>query len=190
MKWVFILLIMVLATSGCDYRKRESDLQKKEAALYQKEQELLLREKALMMRENDLLTKEQHLDSASKADSTHLINQKVVGSWSVKMTCTETTCTGSAIGDTKTEQWNISYQANNLIAKAMDNGKLIRVYTGFYTGNTVELIDDRQSTVSQPAAKMVVRLHMVNEITMEGQREITRDNDCKVIYALHMEKQS
>ena len=36
---------------------------------------------------------------------------------------------------------------------------------------------------------MIVRLRLVNAGTMEGQREIVRVGDCKIIYALQMDKQ-
>jgi hypothetical protein len=58
------------------------------------------------------------------------------------MTCTETTCPGSAIGDTKTETWDISYQNNVLLAKANVGDKLTRVYTGTYDGTNLVLIED------------------------------------------------
>ena len=49
-------------------------------------------------------------------------------------------------------------------------------------------MESRESNTSEPASKMVVRLRVVNEKTMEGQREIIRDNNCKVVYAMQMEK--
>lgn len=185
MKWILVLLIFIVyASSGCDYRKREEELQKKETALNQKEQELLLKEKTLQLKEEDLAKREQRLDSTI-IDSTHVINPALTGIWSVQMSCTEATCTGFAIGDTKSEQWQISYTGNTLIAKAFSNNQLARVYTGFDTGNTIELVEDRDTTV--PNVKMVVRLRFVDTTHMEGQREIARE-DCKVIYDLKLEK--
>jgi len=197
MKWLSVfLLLSFLFCSGCDLRKREDELQKKETAINQKEQELLLKEKTLQLKETELMQRELKLDSVKntdtvqKADSTHLYNPLLIGTWSVKMTCTETTCEGSAVGDTKTEQWNISYQGNTIIAKAMANDKLVRVYTGFFTGNTVELVEDRKIIPLQPATKMAVRLQVINEKSMDGQREIARDNECKVVYAIQARKQN
>jgi hypothetical protein len=99
------------------------------------------------------------------------------------MTCTETTCAGSAVGDTKTEEWELSYEGNTLIAKAHTNEQLIRTYKGFYTGNTIELVESRDSTEAN--VKMVVRLRLADETHMEGQREITR-KDCKIIYDIKL----
>jgi hypothetical protein len=189
MKLIIILLFFSTLFSGCNLRERELNVEKKEAELMQKEQELNLLAKTLQIKEEELIKREKRLDSTSLSDTTGVYNSALVGKWLVRMTCTETTCTGSAVGDVKNEQWNISYQNNNIIATAMDAGKIVRVYSGIYTGNTVELVEDRQSTASQPATKMIVRLRVTNDNTLEGQREIVRENGCKIIYALQMSKQ-
>ena len=64
-------------------------------------------------------------------------------------------------------------------------GQLTRTYTGFYTGNTVELVESKDSSTTH--VKMVVRLRPTDATHLEGQREITREN-CKVIYDLKLEK--
>lgn len=154
-----------------------------------REDSLLFKEKTLQLIEEELAKREQRLDSSEKIDSFHQIPPSLIGHWETKMTCTESTCKGSAVGDTKTEQWNISYQSNLLLAQAMAQEQLIRVYTGTYTGHTIELVDNRTGTSTEPPSKMVVRLRLVDSLHMEGQREILRDNDCRVVYALQMEKQ-
>jgi hypothetical protein len=186
--FVLYLLILLFFNSGCNLRKREEQLHAKEAALNQKEQELLLKEKTLQIKEEELLIREHKFDSTIKTDTAGLYNPSIIGIWSVKMTCTETTCAGSAVGDTKTEQWNISYEANTIIAKAMSDDKLVRTYTGIPAGQVIELVEGPHETVSQPATKMIVRLRLIDSTSMDGQREIIRSN-CKVIYDLQMEKQ-
>jgi hypothetical protein len=104
------------------------------------------------------------------------------------MTCTETTCAGSAVGDTKTEQWHISFETNAVIVKAMAGENLVRVYTGTFADKTIELKESSDSSFARPETKMLVRLRVIDESNMEGQREIVR-NDCKVIYALQLGKQ-
>ena len=178
---------MLLILPGCDLRQREEFLQKKEAELNQKEQELLLREKTLQLKEEEL-RKVQQGDSTAISDTTALYNPGIIGFWGVKMICTETTCPGSAVGDSKTEQWNISYESNNIIAKAMDNDKLVRTYVGKPHADVIELTE-RLADTSQVSASMIVRLRLIDNNRMEGQREIVRDRDCKVVYSLQMEKQ-
>lgn len=181
-------LILLLLLGGCDIDKRERALEKRSAELKQWEETLLLRENDLKQKEEAYIQRTSNRDSSTR-DSAFIYNPALIGSWAVQMTCTETTCAGSAVGDTKTEQWDISYQDNHLIAKAIVGKELQRVYKGLYTGNTLELVDDRAVTTGQPSTRMVVRLRLVSNRTMEGQREIVREGECKIIYAMQMEKQ-
>ena len=190
MKYLLILTLLIfLVLSGCDIRQREESLQKKEATLNEKEQQLLLRERTLQLREEELASWKQRMDSTTVADSTAKVDSSLIGTWAVQMTCTETNCPGSAVGDVKTENWEIGYQDRNVIAKAKVNNELVRVYSGFYTGNTLELLETHE-TQTQATAKMVVRLRIVNDKQLEGQREIERlAESCKIIYAVTMKKQ-
>jgi hypothetical protein len=183
-----VILFLTFFFQSCDLRKREEALNQKEAQLNQREQELLLKEKTLQLKEEELVKQKQHIDSTLLQDSTAVYNADLPGTWDVKMTCTATSCPGSAVGDTKNETWEISYQDNNVIAKAMVNNELVRVYSGFFTGNTLELIETRENAPNQPATRMVVRLRLAKENVMEGQREIERIEECKIIYDVVMNK--
>jgi len=190
MNYLFVLTsFFVLFLSGCDIRQREDSLQKKEAALNEKEQQLLLREKTVQLREEELAKWKQRMDSTTVADSTAKVDSSLIGAWAVQMTCTETSCSGSAVGDVKSETWELSYQDRNVIAKAKVNNELVRVYSGIYTGNTLELLETHENG-TQATAKMVVRLRIVSDKQLEGQREIERlAESCKIIYAVTMKKQ-
>ena len=80
-------------------------------------------------------------------------------------------------------------EGKSFIAKAMSGDQLIRVYSGLFTGNTLELIAQTEKSSEQPAAKIVTRLHKVNESRLEGSREIARENECKTTYTMEMQKQ-
>lgn len=189
MKTIALLpIILLFCTAGCDQRKREEELQKKEASLNEREQELLLKEKTLEAKEKELSKREHHLDSTEVSVTTQLVNPVLAGTWSVKMTCIQTDCTGSAVGDTKTEQWNFSFQNQAIVVKAFAGEKLVRVYTGSYTGNAVELVEERLNDNKAPSSKIVVRLRIIDDTHLEGQREILRENDCRVVYALQVQK--
>lgn len=188
MKPVSVILVFLLfISSGCDLRKREEEVKKQQEKIAQKEQELALREQTLQRKEEELVKREQKLDSSGR-DSVMVIDSSLIGSWNVKMTCTETSCSGSAVGDVKNEVWEISLENNQIIARAMDGNKLLRIYSGIYTGNTIELVANVESLPQQPPTKIVARLRIVNETTIEGQREINRENQCKIIYDLKLEK--
>lgn len=192
----FLCLLITLSVSGCGIKDRERAAQQKEAELAQKEQELLLKEKTLQLKEEELLIKQQQLDStkqqvtdSTRQDTALMYNPEIIGNWNVNMTCIETTCPGSAVGDTKSEVWEFSYQDNNVIAKAKSDGKLVRVYTGTYKNNLLELTDNVELSPTSSETKMLVRLTLSNETSMEGQREIIRAGNCKIIYSLQLNKQ-
>lgn len=181
---LYVLAFFFFVLQGCDLRKREEALAQKEARLNEKEQELLLKEKTLQIKEEDLVKREQRFDSTRLIDSTIMHNDSLPGTWDVKMTCTETSCPGSAVGDTKSETWQLQYQENTVIARAMVNDELVRVYSGFFTGNTLELVDTRENIPNQPPTRIVVRLRLSNYNLLEGTREIERVGECKILYSI------
>ncbi len=187
MTWkILYIACLVFMASGCNDTARENMLQAKADSLQQKEQELIVREKALQLKEQELNAREQ-TDSNAVADSTYIIDPRLNGNWLVKMICTETSCPTSAVGDTKTEDWQMQYEARALIAKAMVNNELLRVYTGHFTGNTIELVDQRSENEAVTGTTMIVRLRIIDDTHLEGQREIIREG-CKVVYSLALEK--
>lgn len=185
---LYLIFAIAFLLSACGLREREQALQRKEAELNQKEQELLLKEKTLQLKEGSLLLKEKRIDSTLHEDSVAAPNPQLVGQWDVTMTCIETTCTGSAIGDTKKEQWFIQYEGNHILARAMSGDRLIRTYTGGYNNNYLELVAIANATETGPAAKITVRLQPTGAAVMEGRREIVRESDCKITYALQLLK--
>jgi hypothetical protein len=184
-----ILLIGIVFISGCGLRQREMELNKKMQELNVKEQELALKEQSLSIKEEQLNEKEKSLDSTKNVvnDSLFLEHQKLPGTWMVEMLCTETSCPGSAVGDVKNEQWDFKFQNNMVIASAMSNNQLVRVYTGDFLGNTLKLGVQQDST--DASAKIVVRLQKTKDKEMTGDREITQANGCRILYSLRLKKQ-
>ena len=188
MKWNFFLLLLIFSMLySCDYKQREEDIRKKEKELNLKEQHLLQKEKTLSLKEDELLQRERKLDTIAN-DSLKLIHQPFIGTWLVNMTCSETTCAGSAVGDTKTETWIITFEQEHLIARAQAGNDLIRIYTGLFNGTEV-ILNETKNDTNAPLTQMTVRLRMVDEKNLEGHREIVRENQCKVVYTLQMKKQ-
>jgi hypothetical protein len=188
-KIYFILFCCTLFTTGCGIREREEALEKKENEINQKEQRLLLLEKQLELKENDLAQLQRSLDSTNKrADSldTGVINTKLVGNWTVTMRCTATTCEGSAVGDTKNEQWEFAYQGTTVIAKASADNKLVRVYSGVFKENSLELT--AQHEPEAPNTKITVKLTPKNDLELDGTREIVRADVCNIVYAMTLKK--
>ena len=185
---LYFICAMTFLLPACGFREREQALQKKEAELTQKEQALIVKEKTLQLKETNLLLKEKRIDSTLHEDSIMVNNPALLGQWDVTMNCIETTCPGSAIGDTKKEKWIIQNAGSQILAKAMKDNQLLRIYIGSYVNNYLELVDSTTVTAADPVTKITVRLQPVTPSSMEGEREIIREGDCKVTYALQLAK--
>lgn len=185
---IFQAIFIMLFASGCNNKAREAALDKRELELNMREQQLLIKEKQLVLKEEELNERVLKLDSTI-VDSTGIFNPVLVGFWDAKMVCTETSCPGSAIGDTKAENWEIGYENNHLVVKAMTGNKLVRVYTGKYDGINIMLTEDVAEASQSPATKLLVRLVVKDKNNLAGQREILREKDCKIIYSLQLSRQ-
>lgn len=182
MKSFYLTLFIALLFSSCGVEQKQRELAAKEEALNKREQELNLRQQSIQQQEAQLLKKD------SSANEFAVVNDTLPGTWNVQMVGTESSCPGSAVGDTKKEVWTMNYQGNHLVARSMAGEQVTRVYTGIFTGNTIELIDRRPATPNEPATTMVVRLFFKGPALLEGHREIIR-SDCRVMYSVKAEKQ-
>ena len=196
-RYLFCLLLLAPLLQGCGLQEREDAIRRKEEALLMREQTLLQKASELALKEKDLQKLELQLQqqlSTSLADTlppdTTRYHQEVLGQWTTVMTCTETSCPGSAIGDTKTETWVFSYEQDHLVAKAMAGDKVTRIYTGRNTDTQViELTATVEATNAVPATKIVVRLNPTDRRTMDGQRHIIREGGCTIMYSLKLTRQ-
>lgn len=198
--YIFICLVIIACCSGCDEKKQRDKPGLTASGLEKKEQDILTREKLIDQREQEVARREQILDSAANRLQDSLANQhlndslmrskaQLPGMYNVTMNCTQTNCTGYAVGDTKNEQWNIAFEGALVIIRAMSNNILVRTYQGAFKEGGIELeaLTDN-STVSSPG-KIVVRLQESKDKRLDGVREITRKDDCRVIYNLELKKQ-
>ena len=188
MKWIFFMALLFFL-GGCGLRQREIELNKKMNELKQREQQINLREQSLELREQQVNLREQSVDSTQQVinDSLFREHQKLPGMWTVEMQATETNCPGSAVGDLKNEQWDFLFQDEIVIVKAFSNKRLVRIYTGNYVGNSLRLTVNQDT--SETSAKITVRLQKTNDKEMTGEREITQENGCRILYTLRLKKQ-
>lgn len=180
----FILIMLCISCGGRD--KKSLERQREEIQV--KAQQLLIREQELELREQDVLKQQRQIDSLKTgSDTIGVYDPNLIGTWIVTMQCTETTCEGSAIGDTKTEQWNISYENNKIVARATANKQLIRTYTGLFKENTLRLTAT-QTPNPETHMDVVLTPHQSTVGLMEGQRIINQGGKCRIVYALKAEK--
>ncbi len=184
----FLSLILFLLIIACGKSNTERNLEKKQKELDTREEQLQSREQQVVLKELELNKLQQQMDSiTSSADTIGIFNPAVTGTWQVTMNCIETTCEGSAVGDTKTEQWTISYQDNKVIAQALANKKIIRTYTGVFKENSLQL-SAPEGTEQETHMNVVLTPHATAKGLMEGQRIIVRTGICRTVYTLKAEK--
>lgn len=188
-KRTLFLLLGLLLLLGCQNQAREQQLRQREAALAQREQQLVLREQALALREQQPAPPPAPVpdsaQTASLADSTRA--RRLAGTWDTRMSCIETDCPGSAIGDSKSEQWQISYAAGTVLVRATVKNQLVRVYAGTLTGNVLELTAQHQPNEQLPDARITAQLELADDDRhLEGRREIERPTNCRIVYALDL----
>lgn len=173
-----LLFCFVFILQSCGVGEREKNLRERELTNTKKEQELLLWEQRLKIEQQEFDNKKQ-VDTSDITDSTSMYIDEIVGSWTVKMNCVETNCEGSAIGDSKTERWDISMDQQNINVKAFVGKTLIRTYLGTIEGNTIKIADENPNTTT--TIKAVLKLTKNN--AMDGSRDVIQ-KDCKIVYAL------
>lgn len=184
----FLWILLVVVFSGCGLREREEALMQREKELSQREALLYQREQALVTREAEI-TRKTHLADSIAQDTLLRFEPRLIGRWNTKMTCTETTCPGSAVGDIKSEVWEFAYEGNRLVVRALVKDRLVRIYRGENTVNGINLLEEVTPTDGTPT-RITVSLLLKDDNTLEGQREIVREENCRILYALQLKKQT
>jgi hypothetical protein len=179
-----LLPLGLLLLAGCQNQEREQRLQKKEAELAHREQELLLREKALTLREQANQKAQQAVDSVRGLPLADSALVRLAGTWATRMNCIETDCAGSAIGDSKNEQWDFSTEQGRVLVRASVGNKVVRVYTGQLQGSELQLTAQHQEGETLPDAIITAQLQLTADQRLDGRREINRPDNCRIVYAL------
>lgn len=173
-----VLTCFVILFQSCGVSEREKNIRERETANSAKEQELILWEQRLKIEQQEFDNK-KNIDTTNLTDSTSIYSDEIHGSWIVKMNCVETSCEGSAIGDSKTERWEFTIEQQDIQVKAYVGKTLIRTYLGVLDGNLVKITDEKPNTTT--TIKAILKLTKNN--AMEGTRDVIQ-KDCKIVYAL------
>ena len=185
------LSIVVMVSSSCDFKARQQELEKRRIELDNREQGLILREKAVQFKEDSLQLLLTRKDSSIIiVDSISLLPPALHGEWITRSVCTETNCSGSAVGDTRTDTWLLGSRDSSIYINSVNSNQITRVYTGkFYRSNLI-----KASTVStanpqeERTAIFNVTLNEVSATRIKGTREIIQPDGCKIVYSVEMTK--
>ena len=181
MKKIYLLLFSLIMFS-CNNQEAQ-EVKARGIALEKLRDSLLVKERELDLKAQELDKREQMLDTVNNSVPEGITNPNLTGKWQVKMTCVETNCSGSAIGDVRNEQWNLSYRNDLFIIEGLTNGAVNTLYTGLYNGNELQLNADNiaGTTIS-------IVLTPSESGTMVGRREVTQAGGCKIFYRLNLNK--
>lgn len=191
MKQPFIIgsYLLLFCFYSCGFEERRKQLDEREQALNLREQAVMLKEKEVKIKEDSLLKFAAKMDSAG-----HLpviagipLPDSLAGNWNVAMICTQTNCSGFAVGDIRKETWLIAGNGTAVTVRAMQGDKLIRVYTGIFTGNDLKLATP-ESESAQPSASMKVALKVDQRNKMSGQRLITQADGCETTFKIDLDQ--
>jgi hypothetical protein len=182
MKKIYLLLFLLIVFS-CNNAETQQ-MKARGIALEKLRDSLLVKERELDLKAQELEKREQMLDTTNNNVPEGIINPNLTGKWQVRMTCVETNCTGSAIGDVRNEQWNLSYRNDLFIVEGLTNGAVNTLYTGLYNGNELQLNADNTAT----GTAISIILTPAEGGTMVGRREVTQAGGCKIFYRLNLSK--
>jgi hypothetical protein len=157
----------------------------RDSLLKLREQQVAVREQALDVRERELNAREHTLDSVQRANAPGVIDSSLLGDWEARMTCTQTSCAGSAIGDIRSERWTIGYEGDSLYIAAHQKKLLSRVYYGRFDGATIAAhwVGDSADV------RMDVILSRIGEAALRGTRTIDHfQAGCQIIFAVELNR--
>ena len=160
----------------------------------QKEQSLLQREQNLSAREKDFEIKEAEYKSLlSLRDSLENIEEEIpvqtvlpegiLGKWSGKMVCTESTCADHVIGDQRNDIWEFS--ANGLKMTNKTGGE--RLFTATLVGTELKLTSDETANITSRSS-ITLSIDDLQNGRMKGTREFIGQDECIAKFSVELEK--
>lgn len=184
-----LLLTSVLLNSSCGFEERKRALDAREAVLQDREQNLLLKQKQLAQLEDSIKLNLAKQDSATLAlkNLGLPLPDSLQGVWNISMICTQTSCTGFAVGDSRKENWTFSGgDSTGVYVKAMQGEKLIRIYSGIYDGSGFIL--STPSSSDSITTVMNVKLSVESGNKLSGTRTINQADGCSSVFRLDAER--
>ncbi len=191
-KFIYVSTCLLIAAglSSCSFEERKKELDAREISLKEREQNLLVKEKMLLQLEDSIKL------SIAQQDSLTLSSQNIglplpdslQGVWSINMLCTQTNCSGSAVGDTRKESWTFTGgDSTGVYVKAMQGENLVRVYSGIFDGSGF-ILSTPQVSGEANATTMNVKLNINTRDKLSGTRVIKQADGCTITYKIDADR--
>lgn len=174
-----VYILCILAIISCNDEKEKS--------LELREQHLLEKEKAFATKEIEYEKLMALRDSLENETIAPVVEEnfpeEILGSWSGKMICTETSCAEHVVGDQRTDSWEFTPDGLKMVNKT--GGE--RLFTGKISGNELVLASDISSNTTN-TSEIVLSLTDLQTGRLKGTRTLTGKNDCIARFSVELEK--
>lgn len=185
-KTLFIFLLSIIIFQGCSDKEKNQEL-------IDRENSLLEKEKIFAQKESDYQSLIKMRDSIfSKKDSVETVQKwpvEILGEWTGKVICTESSCSDYVIGDQRIDTWEFDSDSTQLFSKILNNNKLVRLYLGKFENNEVKLNYKTDSTADK-SVEMNVLLNEISANRIRGIRTISVDNKCTAKFSVELTRLS
>jgi hypothetical protein len=180
MKNLIIYILTAAAFASCTDTNKEDNLAQREQALSLKEQEFLTKEADYQQ----LLSLRDSLEhTAEKMPAEAVWPEEIMGKWSGKMICTESSCSEHVVGDTRNDIWEFS--PNGLKITNKTGGE--RHFTGNISGTDLTLSSTDSATAAS-RSKITLALVDLASSRLKGSRELTGKDNCVAKFSVELEK--
>lgn len=191
-KFIYVgtFLLIAAGLSSCGFEERKKALDARETSLKEREQNLLVKEKMLLQLEDSIKLSIAQQDSLtiSLKNIGLPLPDSLQGTWNVNMLCTQTNCSGSAVGDTRKESWTFSGgDSTGVYVKAMQGENLVRVYSGIFDGSGF-VLSTPNVAAEVNATTMNVKLNINTRDKLSGTRIIQQADGCTITYKLDADR--
>ncbi len=191
-KFIYVSTFLLIAAglSSCGFEERKKALDARETALKEREQNLLVKQKMLLQLEDSIKLSIAQQDSLtiSLKNIGLPLPDSLQGTWNVNMLCTQTNCSGSAVGDTRKESWTFSGgDSTGVYVKAMQGENLVRVYSGIFDGSGFVLSTPNVAGEVN-ATTMNVKLNINTRDKLSGSRIIQQADGCTITYKIDADR--
>lgn len=180
-KYTCALLFLSMTLLGCKDEQREKQLVERENALTE-------REKALALKEADYQSLVRMRDSLATVKDTVMLQtwpESVTGLWNARLVCRESSCTEYVVGDVRSDNWEFASDSTSMFARVYNKEKLIRIYSGKLSGQTIQLQFATDST-SQKKVDINVRIDTTGAAALKGEQIVVIDDKCRAKFSVEL----
>lgn len=182
------LLLLLLTLAACRDTVREQQLAEREQALAEKEKMFALKEAdysaLLRWRDSTLAAADTLAATPATAWPTDLL-----GRWSSKTVCRESSCNEYVVGDQRSGAWEFSGDSAGLFTKVYDRNTLVRVYSGSFDSAAARLYF-RSDSAAQRKVEMEVELRRSPTGAIKGSQLLTMENGCTAKFTVELVRAS